>query len=78
MRKISRKIRGSDFRLSGIVPITGVYLPFQPSYILRACFKKVDIMVMAVKYKNYIPKRVFDALMRYEVKPYVEDFGIDD
>jgi hypothetical protein len=30
-------------------------------------------MVMAVKYKNYIPQRVFDALMRYEVKPYIED-----
>lgn len=35
--------------------------------------KRADITVMAVKYKNYIPQRVFDALMRYEVKPYIED-----
>ena len=35
--------------------------------------KKADITVMAVKYKNYIPQRVFDALMHYEVKPYIED-----
>lgn len=36
--------------------------------------KKADIMAMAVKYKNYIPQRVFDAFMHYEVKPYVEDW----
>ena len=35
--------------------------------------KKADITVMTVKYKNYIPQRVFDALMRYEVKPYIEN-----
>lgn len=35
--------------------------------------KKADITVMAVKYKNYIPQRVFNALMRYEVKPYIEN-----
>lgn len=35
--------------------------------------KKADITVMAVKYKNYIPQRVFDALMRYEVQPYIEN-----
>lgn len=42
--------------------------------------KKADIMVMAVKYKNYIPKKVYDALLRFEVMPYVEDwdFGIDN
>ncbi len=29
--------------------------------------------MMADKYKSRIPKKVYDALMRYEVKPHVED-----
>ena len=32
--------------------------------------KKSDIIIMAIKYKNYLPERVFEALMQYEVKPY--------
>ena len=36
-------------------------------------FKKADIMMMAAKYKNKIPKHVYEALLRYEIKPYVED-----
>ena len=36
--------------------------------------KKADIMVMAVKYKNYIPKKVYDALLRFEVMSYVDDW----
>lgn len=35
--------------------------------------KKADIVIMAIKYKNYFPGRVFNALMKYEVKPYVEN-----
>ena len=29
---------------------------------------------MADKYKNKVPKKVYDALLRFEVKPYVEDW----
>ena len=36
--------------------------------------KQADILVMADKYKNKVPKKVYDALVRYEVKPYVEDW----
>lgn len=36
-------------------------------------FKKADIMMMAAKYKNKIPKHVYEALLRYEIKPFVED-----
>ena len=35
--------------------------------------KQADILIMADKYKNKVPKKVYDALMRFEVKPYVED-----
>ena len=35
--------------------------------------KQADILIMADKYKNKVPKKVYDALLRYEVKPYVED-----
>ena len=31
------------------------------------------IMMMAAKYKNKIPKHVYEALLRYEIKPFVED-----
>lgn len=36
--------------------------------------KQADILVMADKYKNKVPKKVYDALLRFEVKPYVEDW----
>lgn len=36
--------------------------------------KQADILVMADKYKNKVPKKVYDALLRYEVKPYAEDW----
>lgn len=29
---------------------------------------------MADKYKNKVPKKVYDALLKYEVMPYVEDW----
>ena len=32
-----------------------------------------EVLIMADKYKNKVPKKVYDALLRYEVKPYVED-----
>ena len=35
--------------------------------------KQADILIMADKYKNKIPKKVYDALLKVEVKPYVED-----
>lgn len=35
--------------------------------------KQADILIMADKYKNKIPKKVYEALLRFEVKPYVED-----
>mgnify|MGYP001066102447 FL=1 len=35
--------------------------------------KQADILIMADKYKNKVPKKVYDALLRYEVKPFVED-----
>ncbi len=36
-------------------------------------FKQADILMMAAKYKNKVPKHVYDALLKYEVKPFVED-----
>ena len=35
--------------------------------------KQADILIMADKYKNKVPKKVYDALLRFEVKPYIED-----
>ena len=35
--------------------------------------KQADILIMADKYKNKVPKKVYDALLRFEVKPFVED-----
>ena len=32
--------------------------------------KEMDICMMAIKYKNYLPEDVFNALMQYEVKPF--------
>ena len=37
--------------------------------------KQADILIMADKYKNKVPKKVYDALLRFEVKPYAEDWG---
>lgn len=35
--------------------------------------KQADILIMADKYKNKVPKKVYDALLRVEVQPYIED-----
>ena len=35
--------------------------------------KQADILIMADKYKNKVPKKVYDALLKVEVKPYIED-----
>ena len=35
--------------------------------------KQADILIMADKYKNKVPRKVYDALLRVELKPYVED-----
>ncbi len=35
--------------------------------------KQADILIMADKYKNKVPKSVYDALLKFEVKPYVGD-----
>lgn len=35
--------------------------------------KQADILIMADKYKNKVPKKVYDALLKIEVKPYVEN-----
>lgn len=35
-------------------------------------FKQADILLMAVKYKNKIPKHIYEALLKVDVKPYVE------
>ena len=32
--------------------------------------KQADILLMAAKYKSKVPKNVYDALLKYEVKPY--------
>ena len=32
--------------------------------------KQADILIMADKYKNKVPKKVYDALLKVEVKPY--------
>lgn len=32
--------------------------------------KQADILIMADKYKNYIPKKIYDALLKVDVKPY--------
>jgi len=32
--------------------------------------KQADILVMAAKYKNKVPKHIYDALLKVEVKPY--------
>ena len=37
--------------------------------------KQADILIMADKYKNKVPKKVYDALLRFEVRPYMEDWG---
>ena len=34
--------------------------------------KQADILIMADKYKNKVPKKVYDALLRFEVRSYVE------
>lgn len=36
--------------------------------------KQADILIMVDKYKNKAPKKVYDTLRRFEVKPYVEDW----
>ena len=36
-------------------------------------FKLADIKMMALKYKDRIPKHVYQALLKVDVKPYVED-----
>lgn len=33
-------------------------------------FKQADILMMAAKYKNSVPKHVYEALLKVEVKPY--------
>ena len=35
--------------------------------------KQADILIMTDKFNN-VPKKVYDALFRFEVKPYVEDW----
>ena len=33
-------------------------------------FKQADVLLMAAKYKNRIPESVYEALLKYEVKPF--------
>jgi hypothetical protein len=33
-------------------------------------FKQADVLLMAARYKNKIPKHIYDALLKVEVKPY--------
>ncbi len=35
---------------------------------------QAGMLVMSGKYKGKVPKKVYDALLRYEVMPYVEDW----
>ncbi len=35
--------------------------------------KQADILIMADKYKNKVPRKIYDALLRLEVRPYIED-----
>lgn len=35
-------------------------------------FKQADILMMAVKYKNKVPKYIYKALLKVEVKPYYD------
>ena len=37
--------------------------------------RQADILIMADYYKNKVPKKVYDALLRFEVKPYVVDWN---
>ncbi len=34
--------------------------------------KQADILIMADKYKNKVQKKVYDVLLKLEVKPYIE------
>ena len=35
--------------------------------------KQADISIMADKYKKKVPKKVYDALLRFEIKAYIEN-----
>lgn len=37
--------------------------------------KQAEILIMANKYKNKVPKKVYDALLRFEVQPYIDDWN---
>ncbi|WP_166433152.1 hypothetical protein [Lacrimispora sphenoides] len=32
--------------------------------------KQADVLLMAAKYKNRVPKHIYDPLLKVEVKPY--------
>lgn len=32
--------------------------------------KQADILIMAAKYKNKVPKHIYEALLKVDVKPY--------
>ena len=36
-------------------------------------FKESEIRILAVRYRDKIPERLFDALIKYEVLPYNKD-----
>ena len=36
--------------------------------------KEADVIVMADKYKDLIPEKVYDALVNLDIKPYTEEY----
>lgn len=45
----------------------------EDAYVEYKRHKQADILILADKYKNKVPKKVYDALLRYEVKPYARN-----
>ena len=35
--------------------------------------KQKDIFIMATRYRNYLPRETYEALIKYDVKPYIEE-----
>lgn len=54
------------------VPLTEWATP-EEAFAEYKIIKQADILVMVTKYKNYLPQETYEALIKYEVKPYLED-----
>ena len=54
------------------VPLTEWATP-EEAFAEYKIIRQADILVMVTKYKNYLPQETYEALIKYEVKPYLED-----